>query len=1338
MKRVILLLFLFISSFCSAQIYKYISVENGLSSRMVYSIEKDKKGYMWFLTYDGIDRFDGKLFKHYKLIANGIEINSSANFNQLYADTTGCMWEIGKDGQIFKFNPSTDSFQFICKLYKQHNDYEAISYAYIDLNNNIWLFTNENLFTYNIDSNKLNKISTFHNQAVSNMVQTGPKTYCFGTENGIYTAKFENNNLQKIPQPQLGTFKVQVNTMYYHEFTKRLYIGSFQNGLYIYDFTSRKLIYPDTGLQDININSITALNNNEILVATDGAGVYKINAHTFESKPYIVADYNVPNRMNGNNIGDILVDKEQRIWMANYPVGITVLNNRYPSFKWIKHSIGNEESLINDQVNSIIEDSEGDIWYATSNGISLYHTKTNTWTNLLSSFQSDTHNKNHIFITLCEVAPGIIMVGGYTSGMYWINKKDMKPIYFVPKAFHKNIFADKYIRAIYKDKQGYIWVGGYYYLKQINIQTKNIEEYKGVHSINTIAEKDSTHLWIGCTDGLFLLNKKNKHYKKIKLPTESNRINVLYQSNDGTLYIGTNSSGLLIYSPKTNKFTVYNIDNSSILSNSIYSILSDGKGVALVLSTENSLSRFDIRNRSFTNWTADQGLSSCHFNASSGTYTSKNTFIIGSGNGAIEIKADTHMPKDFSSKLVFSDFRLLYQSANSGEKNSPLSKDIDDTQIINLRFNQNIFSLRLSSINYDYPSNILYSWKLDGFYNEWTKASPESLVRYTNLIPGNYKLSIRAISKEDNHIIEERELSIIIRPSFWATIWAMIIYICVSVLLGWVALRYLFMKKERKASGDKINFFVNTAHDIRTPLTLIKAPLDDLQENEKLSFRGSQNLQMAIRSANNLYGLISNLIDFEKVDVYSDTMHLTEFELQAYIKDIASQFEPHAESKKIKLNYECSFSYQNVCFDKNKMDAILKNIIINAIKYTPENGYVNIYASLNKDSWNIEIKDTGIGIPPKEQKKIFHQIFRASNVVNSNITGSGIGLMLVHKLVLLHDGKITLNSIENEGTTFKLSFPLSNEKKTGNVFKVGIKKREKIKSVILNSSAQPSVSVNDPVYQEELPKANILFSRIVIVEDNDDLRAYLKDSLSENYSVYTAKNGKEGLDVIKAIKPDLVISDIMMPIMDGEELCRILKNDLDISHIPIILLTAKATPKDIIHGLEANADRYLTKPFEPPILRATIKNILENQERLKKRFAQMDIEETDHKNCNSLLDFQFMAKVNNIIDQNINEPNFSVDTLASKLNMSRTSCYNKIKALTNQTPSDCIREARLNKAAKILKTKQNSITEVADSVGFGDAKYFREVFKKKFGVSPRQYADGELAPTNESTEKAKE
>lgn len=1324
MRNIILCYLLIITCSCFAQNYKYISVEDGLSNRRVYSIQKDRKGYMWFLTQEGIDRFNGKQFKHYKLVSNGKDVNSFENLNKLYTDTTGTMWEIGKNGQIFKYNILHDNFNLVCDLRtdEDHGDF-PINYSYIDANNNIWLCTTNNgQYIYNINSNKLVKVQNEDWQTINNMVQIEKNTFCFGTDTGFYIGELKDYKIKPITPDSLSNLSIKVNELYYHKPSNRLFIGCFFRGIFVYDLSKNELIEPQTGLTDININCIKSLDKDEILIATDGAGVYKMNVHTCQSGPYIVADYNKNNKMNGNTINDIYIDDEKRIWMANYPIGITVLNNRFPKYDWIKHAIGNKNSLINNQVNAVIEDSEGDLWFATNNGISLLNTKTQTWTNYSSSFEHSSQSKTHIYLTLWEVRPGIIWAGGYSSGIFEINKKTHRTDFFTPARYGQiNIRPDKYIRSIFKDSHNLIWVGGYYHLKCFDLSHNSVKVYPNIHSVNAIIEKDSLHMWIGTANGVYLLNKKNGKSTSLRLPGEASYIHSLYQEENGPLYIGTANYGLFVYDEKTQSFINHHKDNCALISNNIYSILPGATNGDLVLSTENSLVRFDKKNDFFYNWTKEQGLMSDHFNSTSGTYCRDGKFYMGTSNGVIAFDKGTHLPRSYKTQLVFSDFRLFYQTIYSGDENSPLKEDIDRVKRLELKSNQNIFSIRLSSINYDYPSNILYSWKLEGFYDKWNKPSDEDLIRFTNLDSGHYTLHVRAISREDHRIIEEKSIDIIIDPPFYLSIWAIIFYALVVLLIFWGILHYYLIKKEQKASADKINFFINTAHDIRTPLSLIKAPLDELYANKDLSPETRNNIVMALRSTNVLFRLITNLINFEKADVYSPQMHIAEYELYSFLEETVRLFRAYAESKNIKLTYETNFRFLNVWFDRSKMDSILKNLMSNAIKYTPENGQVTLFAYSNENTWSIEIRDTGIGIPENEQKKLFKLFFRGSNAINSKISGSGIGLLLIWKLVKAHKGEITCKSAENQGSCFKITFLHGHNHFKKTQLSLPEEGVESNFSNTLNKYPKTDMISYTPVPATTNPQAQ----RILIVEDNDELRAYLKRSLSDTYMIYLAGNGEEALDFIKKNNVNLIISDVMMPVLRGDQMAAIIKSDIETCHIPIILLTALSETEDVIKGLNTKADKYITKPFDIGILKAEIANILANRAIWRQKFAQIDNIEVDCANCADDLDMQFMIKAKETTMKHVDEPDFNVDVLCSDMGMSRTSFYNKLKALTDQAPSDFIRTTRMNHAAHLLKTTSYTVGEIADMVGFNDPKYFREVFKKQFTVSPSKYAQKE-------------
>ena len=1310
------LIFLLLSLTVSSQTYKYIGIEEGLSNQKIYKIQKDARGYMWFLTHVGIDQYNGKEIKHYKLREGNRELDPLLNINWTFLDKTGTLLVTGKQGRIFRYDSGHDRFVQIYNMYNYWNkDYHAfVRYSYIDQEDNVWLCGKSAIHLFNIESGQKQQISNRLGN-ITCIEQINSEHFFIGTDKRIYLAKLENGNLKELSCGKLGMMDMHVHELYLHRTANKLFIGTFEKGVYIYDLNSQKIVRPEVELTDVNITRISPLNTKELLVATEGAGVHKLNIDTYETDPYIIANYGSYNEMDGNIINDVYVDNEQRIWLSNYPTGITVRNNQYTNYNWIKHSIGNRQSLVNNQVNSIIEDSDGDLWFGTSNGISLYDSKQKQWRSFLSSFNHGLKDQNRIFITLCEVSPGIIWAGGYASGIFQITKKNGNIEYLTPaQSFHLNVRADKYIRDIKKDRYGCIWSGGYYNLKCFNLKTRQGRLYPGLGSVTAIEEKDSTSMWIGTSTNLFLLDRNSGKYHEIPLPGGATYIYTLHQEDNGLLYIGTSGSGLFTYDPVKESISAhYHTGNSPLVSNSIYVILPTKDG-NILMSTENGISIFSPTNRQFRNWTRGQGLMSTCFNAGSGVLRANGNTVFGSTDGALEFPPNIEMPKTGDSHMIFSDFRIFYQTVYPNDPNSPLTKDIDQIEKLNLKYMQNTFSIRVSSINYDYPSDILYTWQLEGFYDGWTTPSDEGTIRFTNVAPGTYTLRVRSVSKEDNkHVLQERILKITVAHPVWLSFWAICIYVLTIILATYVIFRLHSMRREKKASDERTRFFINTAHDIRTPLTLIKAPLEEIQQKENLSEESQANMLTAMKIR-----LTTNLINFSKANVYSSSLRISEHELNTYMEGIYHAFYSYAEAKQIKLDYKSNFEYQNVWFDKEKMDSITKNLISNAIKYTPAHGEVHIITRHDKDNWSLEITDTGIGIPAKEQKKLFKLHFRGSNAINAKITGSGIGLMLVWKLVRIHKGKISIESVENKGTRVKVIFP----QKQFRSQQVPTKTVQQENVVPVSPSAVSPHTYKDQ-YRQHVQNAQ----RILVVEDHDDLREYLSHTLSEAYQVETCTNGKEALKIIPEFKPDLVLSDIMMPEMRGDELCSAIKNNILTSHIPVILLTALNDEKNIVEGLETGADKYLIKPFNIGILKASIANILTNRALLRSKYAEMELHNDSISiNYSNTLDQQFLEAVKETITENLDNSGFNVESLCASQNMSRSSFYNKLKALTDQAPADYIRLIRLKRAAQLLSEGQYNISEISDMTGFNDVKYFREVFKKYYKISPSGYSKGEM------------
>ena len=1327
-KRIFLFLILIISSTISrCQIYKYIGLEDGLNNQKIYHIQKDRRGYMWFLTQEGVDRYDGKQIKHYNFSDDNMKLDSRIALNWFYMDNEDILWVIGQKGRIFKYDSQHDKFElvYIHPELIRNKSQAFLNYGYLDKNDRIWLCSKDSIVWYDTRTGTASHIATPVNSEITVIEQTDGNHFFIGTGNGLFRTQTERETLKLIPDEVAESIGTPVHELYYHTVSKQLFIGNYKEGILVYDIGGKGNIIPCQSPNNVEFNQIVALNDHELLIATGGKGVYKLDLNTYMSEPYITADYSSYNGMNGNNINDIYVDEEQRIWLANYPTGITIRNNRYGSYDLIKHSIGNSHSLVNNQVHDIMEDSDGDLWFATSNGISLYQTDIKEWHSFFSSFDSVPDDENHIFLTLCEASPGVIWAGGFTSDIYKIEKKKGFKVSYLSPATIAGIRPDQYIFDIKKDSDGDIWSGGYYHLKCINLETKNIRLYPGVSSITTIQEKDAQQMWIGTRMGLYQLDKKSGDYRYVDLPVESPYICALYQRDDSILYIGTRGSGLLVYNLYKEKFIhQYRTDNCALISNNIYTIIPRQDG-NLLMGTEDGITIYSPKGHFFRNWTREQGLMSVNFNAGSATTYGKNSLVFGGNDGAVRFPIDIQIPEPHYSRLLLRDFMIAYHPVYPGDDGSPLQKDIDETDRLELAYEQNTFSLNVASINYDYPSNILFSWKIDGFHKEWSRPSQDNRIIVRNLPPGSYTLQIRAISNEEKYkTYETRNIQIVITPPAWASVWAMIGYAILLVLVTGIIFRIIMLHKQKKISDEKTRFFINTAHDIRTPLTLIKAPLEEVVENQMVTEQALPHMNMALKNVNNLLQLTTNLINFERIDVYSSTLYVSEYELNSYMNNVCATFRKYAEMKHVRFVYESNFDYLNVWFDSDKMGSILKNILSNALKYTPEGGNVCIYACEGENSWSIEVKDTGIGIPSCEQKKLFRNYFRGSNVINLKVTGSGIGLMLVYKLVRLHKGKIQIQSTEHQGTCVQVTFPKGNSHLHKAKFLSPQAPDRYSEAIMPHDTSEISASM-------EISQTNNSLQHILIVEDNDDLRNYLVNMFKTGYNVQSCPNGKEALVIMREFNPAIIISDIMMPEMGGDEFCSVIKNDLEMSHIPIILLTALGDEKNMLEGLEIGADAYITKPFSVGILKATVKNILANRALLRQVYNSIeDKEQNLPTNCTNNLDWKFIASVKECIKNNMENADFNVDMLSSLHHMSRTSFFNKLKALTGYAPADYIRMIRLQHAAQLLKQNKYTITEIADMVGFSDAKYFREVFKKYYNVSPSKFNKQQEEPVD--------
>lgn len=1149
---------------------------------------------MWFLTQEGMDRYDGKRIRHYTVLDGNLKVAPQVNLNWLYTDTENTLWVVGRKGRIFHYDTLHDRFRMVYRIPGLQDDFATgmLCYAYMDRGDRIWLCQGDHIIRYDTRTGIAQRLVSRLRGDITAIGETDGTNLFIGTVNGLFPVRERDGVLEALADTD--SIRTPVSELYYHPGSKKLFVGTFRKGILVYGVSA------GSTLRNVAVNRLTPLNDRELLIATGGRGVYRMDVDSLVPKPYITADYASHNGMNGDNINDIYVDGGDRIWLANYPAGVTIRNNRYQSYEWFRHSPGNSRSLVNDQVHDVIEDSEGDLWFATSNGISLLQPAVGRWRSFLSRSDGIQDGGNHIFLTLCEVSPGVICAGGYASGLYRIEKKTERVEYF-PPSFAAEGRPDQYINDIGKDSGGCIWTGGCHNLKRFDPHDGTVRLYPVPGPITAILEKAPEWMWIGTGMGLYLL---------------------------------------------------------------------DGHG---------------------------------------------ESFVFGSNTGAVMFPSDMRIPAPHFSRMLLRDFMISYRPVYPGDKGSPLREDIDNTVRLELAYNQNTFSLEAVSINYDYPSNILYSWKLEGLYEGWSHPVQSGRIQFTSLPPGNYTLRIRAVSNEEKYkVYEERSLGLSVARPLWAGTWAIAGYASLCVLAGVVSFRVAMLRRQKRISDEKTCFFIHTAHDVRTPLTLIKAPLEEVVEKDMVKAEGMDNVRMALKSVDGLLGLVTSLIDFESTDNYTLRLHVSEYELNSYLETTCEAFRTYASIRDIDITRESGFPYLNVRFDKDKMDSILKNILSNALKYTPRGGSIQVRAFVDRHVWGVEVEDTGIGIPPEERKKLFRNHFRGSNAVNLQVAGNGVGLMMVHRLVRLHGGRVRVTSTEGKGTMVCVIFPLRSRR---------LDKACPVASPRKQDTGETRMGPDCGPMREILPTmTGGDRQRILIVEDNDDLRTYLEGLLKEEYLVQTCSNGRDALLVAREYNPDLILSDVMMPEMGGDELCASVKSDIETSHIPVMLLTALGDEKDMLEGLENGADAYITKPFSINVLRANIRNILANRALLRRAYAGLeDGVGQVPPDCHNTRDWKFMASVRECVMKNIDNPGFCVDMLCGMQNMSRTGFFNKLKALTGHAPADYIRSMRLQYAAQLLREKDCSITEISDDSGFSDVRYFREVFRKYYGMSPSEY-----------------
>ncbi len=1292
--RLFAILFFHLALSLNVLAVKFYSINSlfGISNRVTASICKDDNGFIWASSKTGILRLADTDCRFYQLpyeTAGAIFVKLIYEHSELIAYTN--------NGQVFSYNSVYDRFDLMIDLRKTINNDKFDVYNFlIDRSGDYWIAINNGLYKYHLG--KLTLITEVLQERYS-MTWIDEEHLVIVKPIGLWLLNIKSLDITCLYENKsMGPFFV--SSLFFDKDQNKLWIGTLSSGLFSFNFSSSTLShilqssFPKQPILAIEENS-----ESTILIGVDGQGVWELNKKDNQVLNIYKENDDDPYSLRGNGVYDIFYERGKRVWICTYSGGVSFYELASPLVNQIVHHTNDANSLVNNDVNSIFEDHDGKIWFATNNGISCWDVASGKWKN----FYFNKLEQAQVFLALCEDDQGRIWAGSYSSGIYVLDGKTGRELAHYSRDEKEFASVSNYIFDIYKDTQGDLWIGGVngkficYLSKEDKFRTYTDE------SLSSFAELSPNQILLGCSNAIKLLNKETGEIKNFLSGYVVQDIQVL----GDVIWVCTSGEGLLEFNYKNGTKKAYTTQEG-LPSNFLNSIICADN--CLWIGTESGLCRFNPKDKTAFTFSSIFPLSGISYNKSALFGLRDGQLAWGTNNGAIFFKPQSIREISSKGKIFFKDLTISGRSIRE-LPSFKLNKPVDSLQSINLKYSQNTISLELISIGMQ--SGAKFSWKLEGFDKEWTSPSGNRIITYTNIPSGKFALKIKMYDNTLTNVISERSIAIKLIPPFWRTGWFWILIIIVlSGIIVLYLLYYINMLKQEHTE-EKVRFFTNTAHDIRTSLTLIKAPVEELSKEKNLTESGKYYLTLAIEQARQLSSVVTQLMDFQKVDVGKEHLTLSMTDIVKLVAKHKIMLATFAKSKNIELVFVSDCESYKSAVDESKMEKIIDNLISNAIKYSPENSQIQIDLKCDEKKWILQVKDNGIGISKKAQRQLFKEFYRGDNAINSKVVGSGIGLLLVKNYVTMHGGNITCTSQENVGSTFQVVIPFKSISSASEVTNV-------LQDISIVSNPIPEISQQ---MEPENENSSSREMKVLIVEDNDDLMNFMKTSLGHDFKVYTASDGEKAWEFILKQMPDLVVSDIMMPNMDGFELCKIMKSTYETSHIPIVLLTALSEKTDQMLGLGLGADDYLIKPFDMNLLIQKIKSIIRNREVIRERALRIIKAGSSENILENELNDKFVRKMLEVAKVNISNAEFDKEEFASAMNVSSSLLYKKIKSLTDQSPTDFIKTIRLNHSVELLQSRKYTVTEVSELCGFASVGYFSTVFRKHFGKSPSEILD---------------
>ncbi|WP_164974100.1 hybrid sensor histidine kinase/response regulator transcription factor [Filimonas effusa] len=1293
--------FITIWLFCAvpllAQRITHLGGDQGINGRQVFNIVQDKKKFVWISTRFGVDRFDGLNIKNYpmNILFNG---KTPIRTIKVGLDRDSALWAYTDRGTVYKYDARRD--EFIC--FKDLDTY--LRSLCFDAGNGIWAITGKGV--EHLVGNKLQlqtalQLSKGRYRAVSYLDK---EHLLLVSDFAIYKYNIKTATRQPVIKNELLEKEgLSIETCLFDPYSNRLWVGTSNKGLFVYDIAAGTL--RATGEQRLwfhPVLSLASFNSERLLVGTDGLGAYLLDTKTFAVEKFYNQLNDTKNRINGNVVYDIYKDAGGKVWLSTFTDGLNILDFSDQGFHVIQENNEQPNSLTNSIVCDLLEDTDGKLWLATNNDLSFWNKNANKWQRVL--------NEKNV-LTLFEDSRKHIWVGTYSSGVYEISKQGAIINHYIVQPGNENSIGTNFIYAICEDAEGNMWFGGRRGAVSRLSLSNNTFLKVPVEQVNHMMNRRPNTILVSTELGVHEINTQTGKSKEclFNKNLKSRYISDMYLESDSIIWLASYGNGLDRCNLLNGTVTTFTQENG-LPSDIIYAIERDDNN-NLWLSSENGIGCFNLSTHKVSNFSIADGISGNRFRQCSKAKSIRGDIYFGSYSGVTYFNPREVKKRANEAHLSLQGLRLFNKMVKPGDKDAPLKQSLDSTSAITLNYQQHSFSIDFVAIDYSLGKARRYVWMLENMDKNWVGPTTEHIANYTNLSPNDYVFKVKYLD-DSNNVIDEREIKITVTPPFWKTAWARIILLVILLIAAWFIYKYAQQKLEEKQTEEKIRFFINTAHDIRTPLTLIGAPIYELKEQLKSSPQNNYLMSLVTDNLDRLNKMFSQLLDFQKAYEAKDQLVIKKQDLRRYLSNKLIYWQSAAASKGLSLEMLLPDEELIEWFDLEKMDKILDNLMSNATKYTPAGGKITITLSADKNSWQLKIADTGIGISKQDRKNLFKRFYRAGNAINKQITGSGLGLMLVEKYVALHNGSIEVSSAENQGTEFCMQF------KRGN--------KHFHDTVVLDDHNLPVLGEKE--LQEEHTLTGSLKMKLLVVEDNEDLRSFLKLSLGHYYTVYTAENGRDAWDNMLKINPDIIVSDLHMPEMDGFQLCEKVKSTFETSHIPVILLTVASDKQFVEKGLHLGADDYIGKPFDAGYLRLKIDAIIQNRKLLRQKFlAAGSKEQPETTTSGNELNDGFLENATAVVEKNMANPAFSVNDFARELALSRTLLYTKCNAITGFSPNDFIKIVRMKKAITCFQEKKYSINEVALMVGFDEPAYFSTCFRKIYGKSPKKFIEEDLS-----------